>query len=255
MSAPQIEPMHAAAASASRRSRPLRDEPSLDAARSSTATTCSTGQVWDVRRETVRLRRRRRSCASTSTTPGAVAVLALDDDGPGAADQAVPASDAHAATGRSRPGCSTSTARSRSPRRKRELAEEADLVADDWSVLVEFYTSPGGSDEVDHASTSRAACAPAAEAFARTRRGGRHRGALGAARRGRRRRARPADCSNAILSIGGCCAGARMRRAGADAVAAAADVRARACRRRATCGTSRSSAGSRRTPSPPTAAT
>lgn len=29
----------------------------------------------------------------------------------------------------------------------RELAEEADLVADQWSVLVDYVTSPGGSDE------------------------------------------------------------------------------------------------------------
>lgn len=29
----------------------------------------------------------------------------------------------------------------------RELAEEADLVADSWSVLLEFFTSPGGSSE------------------------------------------------------------------------------------------------------------
>lgn len=31
---------------------------------------------------------------------------------------------------------------------KRELAEETDVAADDWAVLSEFYTSPGGSDEV-----------------------------------------------------------------------------------------------------------
>jgi ADP-ribose pyrophosphatase len=30
---------------------------------------------------------------------------------------------------------------------KRELAEEADLVADQWNVLAEFYTTPGGNDE------------------------------------------------------------------------------------------------------------
>ena len=29
----------------------------------------------------------------------------------------------------------------------RELAEEADLVADEWHVLVDFYNSPGGSTE------------------------------------------------------------------------------------------------------------
>ncbi|MDR1293556.1 MAG: NUDIX hydrolase, partial [Bifidobacteriaceae bacterium] len=30
---------------------------------------------------------------------------------------------------------------------KRELAEEADLVAEDWRRLVRFYTTPGGCDE------------------------------------------------------------------------------------------------------------
>jgi 8-oxo-dGTP pyrophosphatase MutT (NUDIX family) len=30
---------------------------------------------------------------------------------------------------------------------RRELAEEADLVADDWHVLVDFFNSPGGSTE------------------------------------------------------------------------------------------------------------
>ena len=30
---------------------------------------------------------------------------------------------------------------------KRELAEEADLVADEWHLLLDFWTSPGGSNE------------------------------------------------------------------------------------------------------------
>lgn len=30
---------------------------------------------------------------------------------------------------------------------KRELAEEADLIAATWHTLIDFYTSPGGSDE------------------------------------------------------------------------------------------------------------
>jgi 8-oxo-dGDP phosphatase len=30
---------------------------------------------------------------------------------------------------------------------RRELREEADLTADDWHVLVDFYNSPGGSEE------------------------------------------------------------------------------------------------------------
>lgn len=38
---------------------------------------------------------------------------------------------------------------------KRELAEETDLVASDWSPLITFHTSPGGSDEVIHIFQAR----------------------------------------------------------------------------------------------------
>jgi ADP-ribose pyrophosphatase len=31
---------------------------------------------------------------------------------------------------------------------KRELEEEADLVAENWTELVDFYSSPGGSNEL-----------------------------------------------------------------------------------------------------------
>ena len=31
---------------------------------------------------------------------------------------------------------------------KRELEEEVDLVAEDWTELVDFYSSPGGSNEI-----------------------------------------------------------------------------------------------------------
>ncbi|WP_396668519.1 NUDIX domain-containing protein [Microbacterium sp. R86528] len=50
---------------------------------------------------------------------------------------------------------------------KRELAEEADLVADRWDVLSEFYTTPGGSDEAIRIYLARD-LRPAAETFART---------------------------------------------------------------------------------------
>ncbi|WP_150306610.1 NUDIX domain-containing protein [Planctomonas psychrotolerans] len=50
---------------------------------------------------------------------------------------------------------------------KRELAEEADLEAADWSLLSEFYTSPGGSDEVIRIYLARGLTATA-EAFDRT---------------------------------------------------------------------------------------
>ncbi|RLK49739.1 NUDIX domain-containing protein [Microbacterium telephonicum] len=50
---------------------------------------------------------------------------------------------------------------------QRELAEEADLVADRWNVLAEFTTSPGGSDEAIRIYLARGLSA-ADEVFART---------------------------------------------------------------------------------------
>ena len=50
---------------------------------------------------------------------------------------------------------------------QRELAEEADLVAESWHLLTEFMTSPGGSNEVLRVYLARGVSA-APEAFART---------------------------------------------------------------------------------------
>ncbi|MGZ0711136.1 NUDIX domain-containing protein (plasmid) [Coraliomargarita sp. W4R53] len=50
---------------------------------------------------------------------------------------------------------------------QRELAEEADLVADRWDVLAEFYTTPGGSDEAIRIYLARDLRA-ASETFERT---------------------------------------------------------------------------------------
>lgn len=50
---------------------------------------------------------------------------------------------------------------------QRELAEEADLVAGEWSELIRFATSPGGSDEVIHVFEARDV-APAVHEFERT---------------------------------------------------------------------------------------
>lgn len=49
----------------------------------------------------------------------------------------------------------------------RELAEEADIEAEDWSVLAEFYTSPGGSNEAIRIYLARG-IRPTATPFART---------------------------------------------------------------------------------------
>lgn len=48
---------------------------------------------------------------------------------------------------------------------QRELAEEADLQASDWSKLVSFHTSPGGSNEIVHVYLARGLSAT--PAFAR----------------------------------------------------------------------------------------
>jgi ADP-ribose pyrophosphatase len=103
------------------------------------------GHVWDVREETF-------AYGDTTLTrdfvdhPGAVAVVALDDDDRMLLiqqyrhpirhrDWEIPAGllDVH--------GEAPLIAA------QRELAEEADLVAGEWNVLAEFYPSPGGSNE------------------------------------------------------------------------------------------------------------
>ena len=49
---------------------------------------------------------------------------------------------------------------------QRELAEEADLAAGDWQLLITMHTSPGGSDEVIHVyRATQLSAAP--EVFAR----------------------------------------------------------------------------------------
>lgn len=50
---------------------------------------------------------------------------------------------------------------------KRELAEEVDLVAENWDLLSEFMTSPGGSNEVIRVYLARGVSA-APEVFVRT---------------------------------------------------------------------------------------
>lgn len=97
---------------------------------------------------------------------GAVAILALDDDGRvllirqyrhpvGFRDWEIPAGLLDV------PGEDPLEAA------KRELAEEADLTAERWDVLSDFFTSPGGSDEAIRIYLARG-LAPTPEAFART---------------------------------------------------------------------------------------
>ncbi|HEX7834816.1 MAG TPA: NUDIX hydrolase [Pseudolysinimonas sp.] len=122
---------------------PLADVP--DPAEIVEARTVFDGQVWDVIRETAKLD------DGTITReylahPGAVAVLAIDDQDRvllinqyrhpiRTRDWEIPAGLLDV------PGESPLLAA------QRELAEEADLVAAEWSDPIMFHTSPGGSNE------------------------------------------------------------------------------------------------------------
>jgi len=122
------------------------------------------GAVWNVRRDEFRFNGdviRREYVDHT----GAVAILAMDDDGRvllikqyrhpvRTRDWEIPA------------GLLDIDAEDPLAAAKRELAEEADLLAEQWNVLAEFYTSPGGSDEAIRVYLARGLSA-APHAFAR----------------------------------------------------------------------------------------
>ncbi|GGD43354.1 NTP pyrophosphohydrolase [Microbacterium faecale] len=132
--------------SGSNPSAEIRDEPfEVDVARSETV---YNGYVWDVREDTFRY-------GPTSLVrhyldhTGAVAVVALDDDDRvlliqqyrhpiGTRDWEIPA------------GLLDIEGEDPRDTAVRELAEEADLVADTWEELGSFTPSPGGSSELIH---------------------------------------------------------------------------------------------------------
>lgn len=127
--------------------------------------TVYTGRVWNVKRETFRYNGDDISRDYVDHT-GAVAVLALDDDGRVLLikqyrhpvrhrDWEIPA------------GLLDVTGEPPLAAAKRELAEEADLEADEWNVLADFYTSPGGSDEAIRVYLARSV-RPTAETFDRS---------------------------------------------------------------------------------------
>jgi 8-oxo-dGDP phosphatase len=103
------------------------------------------GAVWDVRRDTFELEGQT-LVREVVDHPGAVAVLALDEDDrallirqyrhPVAAhEREVPAGLLDVAGEDPLVGA------------QRELLEEADVTADEWWVLVDYFTSPGGMNE------------------------------------------------------------------------------------------------------------
>ncbi|MFK3671507.1 NUDIX domain-containing protein [Leifsonia aquatica] len=142
--------------------RPLRDEPFRPEI--VTSETVFHGRVWDVRRDTFRYNDAEIARDYVDHT-GAVAVLAMDDEGRVLLikqyrhpvrhrDWEIPA------------GLLDIRGEDPLTAVKRELAEEADLVADEWNVLTDIFTSPGGSDEAIRIYLARGV-RPAAEAFAR----------------------------------------------------------------------------------------
>lgn len=123
------------------------------------------GRVWDVRRERFRFGGEELERDFVAHT-GAVAVLVRD------ADDRVLLINQYRHPIRSRDwelpaGLLDVAGEPPLAAAQRELAEEADLVADEWSELVSFASSPGGSDEVIHVFEARGLSATA-ETFVRT---------------------------------------------------------------------------------------
>ncbi|WP_420898094.1 NUDIX domain-containing protein [Cryobacterium mannosilyticum] len=123
------------------------------------------GKVWDVRRDTF-------DYAGSGIVreyldhPGAVAILALDDE-----DRVLLIKQyRHPVRAREwelPAGLLDEDGEHPLIGAQRELAEEADVTAADWDVLSEFYTSPGGSNEVIRIYLARGLAA-ATDAFERT---------------------------------------------------------------------------------------
>lgn len=123
------------------------------------------GKVWDIRRDTFRLDGHDITREYVDHT-GAVAVLALDER------DRVLLIKQYRHPVRSRDwelpaGLLDEDGESPLDAAKRELAEEADLVAETWHLLSEFMTSPGGSNEVIRVYLARGVSA-APDVFART---------------------------------------------------------------------------------------
>lgn len=117
------------------------------------------GHVWDIRKDVFDYNGVELSRDFVDHT-GAVAVLALDEQGRvllikqyrhpiGYRDWEIPA------------GLLDVRGESALTAAQRELAEEADLMASEWGVLSEFWTSPGGSNEAIRVYLARGLAATA----------------------------------------------------------------------------------------------
>lgn len=104
------------------------------------------GHIWAVRSDSVDLGDAGTVTREYITHPGAVGVLALDDEG-----RVALVRQYRHPTGYElwEPPAGLLDVDGEAPLRaaQRELAEEADLVASRWDVLVDFFNSPGSSSE------------------------------------------------------------------------------------------------------------
>ncbi len=104
------------------------------------------GMVWDVVRDTVDLGEAGTVRREYVRHPGAVAVLAIDDE-----DRVLLLRQYRHPVGRElwEPPAGLLDVEDEElvAAAARELAEEADLVAGSWWHLLDYFTSPGGSDE------------------------------------------------------------------------------------------------------------
>jgi ADP-ribose pyrophosphatase len=122
----------------------IADEPAALQVR--TSRTVHHGMVWDVRRDDVDLGDGQTVTREVVDHTGAVGVVVLD------AEDRVLLLRQYRHPVRSylwEPPAGLLDVAGEDPQvaAARELAEEADLVADEWHVLVDFYNSPGGSTE------------------------------------------------------------------------------------------------------------
>lgn len=122
------------------------------------------GWVWNLRSETLRYGDNNIQREFVDHT-GAVQIIALDDD------DRVLFIRQYRHPVRSRTweipgGLLDAPGESALEAAQRELAEEADYVATDWSVLVDFWTTPGGSSESIRVYLARG-ITPSAEIFER----------------------------------------------------------------------------------------
>lgn len=125
------------------------------------------GMVWDVARDTVDLGDAVEVRREYVRHPGAVGILALDDAGRVLVLQQYRHPVRHDLW-ELPAGLLDVDGEPPVEAARRELAEEADLLAERWHVLVDWFNSPGGSDEAVRVFLARGLSdVPDAERYAR----------------------------------------------------------------------------------------